>query len=141
MSFGDMIEILQENNQERVVFVKIGTFYVATGSDAVFLNETLGLKCTCFKKKICKVGFPVCAVEKYLGKLREKNIGYAVYAFSGSQGELIEKYKGDGNYYIKCSKNINCILCMQNKKYNEKDQYMKALKKFLEKEKQKNENR
>lgn len=53
-----MLEILKAKNKEKVVLIKLGPFYVATGSDAVFLNKQLGLKCICFKKKICKIGIP-----------------------------------------------------------------------------------
>ena len=39
MSFSNMLEILKEKDKEKIVFVKLGPFYVATGKDAVFLNK------------------------------------------------------------------------------------------------------
>ena len=50
---------------------KLGTFYIATEKDAVFLHKKIHLKCTCFKNNICKVGFPVNSLEKYIEELNE----------------------------------------------------------------------
>ena len=138
MSFNEMVENLKKKNNGKIVFIKTGAFYIATGSDAVFLNKEIGLKCTCFKKQVCKVGFPESAIEKNLQKLREKNIGYAVYFFDNQEEQLIEKYRGSGSYYIRNNENIGCLTCMKNKG---KDKYMKALQKLLEEEKKKDENR
>lgn len=53
MSFSTMLELLQEKNNQKVVLVKSGIFYIATGKDAIFLNKVLKLKCTCiFHTKI-----------------------------------------------------------------------------------------
>ena len=39
MSFSNMLEILQEKNKGKIVLVKLGVFYIATGKDAVLLNN------------------------------------------------------------------------------------------------------
>lgn len=63
MSFSNMLEVLQEKYDEKVIFVKSGVFYIATGRDAIFLNKELGLKCVCFKKQICKIGVPENSIK------------------------------------------------------------------------------
>ena len=57
MKFVEEVEKLQEENPGYLVLVKSGIFFVAIGKDAITLNETLGLKLTCMKKELCKVGF------------------------------------------------------------------------------------
>ena len=54
VSFSTMLELLQEKNNQRVVLIKTGVFYIATGKDAIFLNKVLKLKCTCFSENVCK---------------------------------------------------------------------------------------
>ena len=36
MSFSTMLELLQEKNNQRVVLIKTGVIYIATGKDAIF---------------------------------------------------------------------------------------------------------
>ena len=69
MSFSEMLDLLKKREKGNIVFVKIGTFYVTAGEDAVLIHKKLNLKCTCYKKNICKVEFPVVAFEKYVEKL------------------------------------------------------------------------
>lgn len=57
MSFSKMLEILQEKNGARIVLIKLGHFYIATGKDAVLLHNKFGLKCTCFKITYVKLEF------------------------------------------------------------------------------------
>ena len=45
-----MLEILKEKEKGTIVFVKLGTFYVAVGEDAVLVHKLLDLKCTCFNR-------------------------------------------------------------------------------------------
>ena len=52
-----MLELLQEKNNQRVVFIKSGVFYIATRKDAIFLNKVLKLKCTCFSGNVCKAEY------------------------------------------------------------------------------------
>ena len=55
MAFSQMLEILKEKEKGIIVFVKLGTFYIAVGEDAVLMHKKLELKCTCFKMNMCKV--------------------------------------------------------------------------------------
>ena len=90
MSFSQMLEILKNKEKENIVFVRTGTFYIAVGEDAVLLNKKLNLKCTCYKTNICKVGFPVIALDKYVEKLNEIKYGYVIYDLNLDKSELKE---------------------------------------------------
>ena len=52
MSYSQMFHILKEENKGKIVLVNAGAFYQAIEEDAVLLNSTLKLKCTCFQKNI-----------------------------------------------------------------------------------------
>ena len=81
MSFSQMLEILQDKDSSRVVLIKLGHFYIATGRDAVLLHKKLNLKCTCFKNNICKVGIPVNSLEKYVEKFNQMQYSYIIYDY------------------------------------------------------------
>lgn len=63
--------------------VKLGTFYIAVGEDAVLLHKKLDLKCSCYKTNICKVGFPINALGKYIEKLNEAKYAYVIMSHLG----------------------------------------------------------
>lgn len=96
MSFSKMIELLQTKNKDKIVFCNAGNFYIAIGKDAVLLNKILELKLSCFKNEVCKVGFPIGALEKYTEILASKKYGYIVYYFDQNKEDLevILEYKG-----------------------------------------------
>lgn len=139
MAFSQMLEILKEKEKENIVFVKLGTFYVAVGEDAVLVHKKLNLKCTCFKLNICKVGFPVIALEKYVEKLNEIKYGYVIYDYDAEKVELKEIYRKKGKSNKETEKSINCLLCDGdvNKRYAKQDKYLLALNKLLEDERNK----
>lgn len=92
MSFSTMLDCLKEQEKGKIVFVKLGTFYIAVGEDAVLLHNKLELKCTCYKNHMCKVGFPVNALDKYIEKLNEKT-----QIFKNTQGINFCGYKINEN--------------------------------------------
>ena len=92
MSFSTMLDCLKEQEKGKIVFIKLGTFYVAVGEDAVLLHNKLELKCTCYKNHMCKVGFPVNALDKYVEKLNEKT-----QIFKNTQGINFCGYKINEN--------------------------------------------
>ena len=134
MSFSNMLEILQEKNKNKIVLIRTGVFYIATGKDAIFLNKQLGLKCVCFKSEICKIGIPEIRIEYYLRKLEKLNIAYIVYHFDNQTEKLIEKYKSEGNYHNEKWKNNNCLLCKGSASYKKQDKYLNAIRKMMEDE-------
>ena len=136
MSFSIMMELLQEKNKGKIVFCNAGNFYVAIGKDAVILNRLLDLKVSCFKQEICKVGFPINSLEKYLELIYEKKYGYIVYFFDQEKEELevVKEYIGENKNKIMVE-NINCYICKHSTKYYKKeDKYLKALAKLYDKE-------
>ena len=131
-----MMELLQEKNKGKIVFCNTGNFYVAIGKDAVILNRLLDLKVSCFKPEVCKVGFPINSLEKYLELIYEKKHGYIVYFFDQEKEELevVKEYIGENKNKIMVE-NINCYICKHSTKYYKKeDKYLKALAKLYDKE-------
>lgn len=134
MSFSNMMEILQEKNKGKIVFVKLGAFYIATKQDAVLLNEKLNLKCTCFKENTCKVGIPVNSLDKYIEKLNKTKYAYIIYDYNKEKNELKEIHYKLGKQNKIIEKNINCILCKGIDIYKD-DEYMNAFQKLIDLEK------
>ena len=133
MSFSNMLEILIEKNKGKIVIIKLGAFYIATEEDAVFLHKKIDLKCNCFKNNICKVGFPVNSLEKYIEKLNEINYSYIIYDINNEKNELIEVCSKIEKKHKESNKNINCLTCKGLSKYKE-DKYILAVLKTLKKE-------
>lgn len=97
------MELLQQKNKGKIVFCNTGNFYIAIGKDAVLLNNLIDLKLSCLKQEICKVGFPINALEKYTELIAEKEYSYIVYFFNQEKEELeiIMQYEGKNNNEIK----------------------------------------
>ncbi len=49
MDFFDMVQKLQLIYGIKIILISCGSFYIATGADAVSLNKELGLKLNCAK--------------------------------------------------------------------------------------------
>ena len=131
MSFSTMLDCLKEQEKGKLVFIKLGTFYIAVGEDAVLLHKKLELKCTCYKNHTCKVGFPVNALEKYIEKLNETKYAYVIYDYDRNKIELKEVMRKNGKMNRGTEQTINCLVCKGPKKYPE-DEYMLALLKLQE---------
>ena len=141
MGFSQMMELLQVKNKGEIVLCNAGNFYIAIGKDAVLLNELLGLKLGCLKPEMCKVGFPISSLEKYIDKIQEKDYSYIVYYFDQQKEELevLMEYKGKKKNEIKGERK-NCYICSKDvKKYKKPDKYILALTKLYETEKEKEE--
>ena len=85
-----MMELLQIKNKGKIIFVNAGKFYIAVGKDAVLVHKILDLKTTCMKPEICKAGFPINSLEKYVEKLSESKYSFIVYYFNQETEELKE---------------------------------------------------
>ena len=136
MSFSKMIEFLQVKNKGKIVFVNAGNFYIAIGKDAVLLHEILDLKTSCMKIEICKVGFPIIALEKYSELLCKKNYSFIVYYFNKETNELETLIDYNGKYKNEFdNSNINCYICKKSTKYyKQDDKYLMAVSKLYDKE-------
>lgn len=119
MKFVEEIEKLQTENEGSIILAKNGIFFVAIGKDALTLNDKLGLKLTCMKKELCKVGFLVKNVEKYIEKLEEIGYSFILYVKNEKQ-ELEEIYRYKGNPTEETRTCKECLNC-ENKKEQDED--------------------
>ena len=131
MSFSKMVEGLKERDKEKLLIIGLGAFYIAIVEDAVLLHEKLGLKCTCFKNHICKVGIPRNSIGKYIKEIEKLKYGYILYDYNSKNKRLLELSYKEGKKNKIMNKNINCLACMGASKYEE-DDYSIALLKFIE---------
>ena len=129
MSFSQMLEMLQEENKGKIVMCNAGNFYIAVGKDAIFLNRELGLKVSCFKEEVCKVGFPLQALEKYTNILKEKDYSFIIYNFNKEKIELKKILINEGKHKNgEIDKRLNCYICKHSCKYYKKeDIYLRAI--------------
>ena len=136
MGFYQMMELLQKKARGKIVLCNLGNFYLAIGKDATLLHNLLGLKVSCIKPEVCKVGFPICALEKYTELLAQKRYSFIVYDFDQKKEELkiLEAYEGKNKNKL-TNRNINCYICSKStQKYKKPDKYILALSKLYEKE-------
>ena len=133
MSFCDMMETLKEENEGRIVFCNNGSFYVAIGNDAILLNKVLGLKLSCMKTGLCKVGFPIESLEKYTLELIGTGYSFVIYDFNSEKEDLVIIIDCLGKWLNWEVEKNKCFTCKKHK--NKKvDKYTKALIKMYEKE-------
>ena len=131
-----MMEKLQKINKGKIVLCNVGEFYIAIGKDAILLNHLLGLKLTCLKPEICKVGFPISSLEKYTELIQQKKYSYIVYYFEQkiTTLEVLLDYEGERKNKL-TENNNNCYICSKGtKKYKNTDKYIEALAKLYEEE-------
>ena len=117
MKFLKRIEKIKLENKESIVLARCGAFVVAIGNDARILSKEFGLKKTCMKKGVCKVGIPASYALKYLKLIEDKGYSYLLYDYDKNTKELVEKYR-----YIGINKieeiELNCKLCENYKEEN-----------------------
>lgn len=96
LSFKKIVESLQqeEENQNFLILIRCGVFFVGIGKDAVILAEKLGLTNICFTEGVCKCGIPVNRMDKMLRKIIDNDISVVIYEYSPKGLEnSSEKYK------------------------------------------------
>ena len=81
MKFLEISKMLNEKNQGKIVLIKSGIFFVATGRSALALESLLPLKRTCISYGICKVGIPVGNIDEYLKELLEMSVPLILYEY------------------------------------------------------------
>jgi len=119
MKFVEIVETLQEQNSQKIILVKNGIFFVAIGKDALVLSDQIGLKRTCMKEKLCKVGFLVKSSEKYIKILQEKNLSFGLYVIDKKDEKIEEIYTYEGSNIEEERTCLNCEECMQKKDTDE----------------------
>lgn len=119
MKLTDIIEKLQKQNPESIVLVKNGIFFIATGKDAITLSNEIGLKLTCMKENLCKVGFLVKSVEKYIRSMKEKDLSFIIYMVDKQTAEAKEIFKNIGKAVDEKRSCLDCSKCTQKKETEE----------------------
>ena len=134
MTFSRMMESMQYSLDGKILFVNAGAFYIARGKDAILVNKLIGLKLNCLGKEVCKVGFPINAVEKYSKLLEEKQYSFIIYKFN-EKTELLEVVKDYNGIYKNEIKNncLNCQMCKAGA-YSQENKYARAFEKLKEKD-------
>jgi len=84
------------DNENKICIFEIGAFYAVINEQAMYLSELLGLKKVCFAPGICKVGFPLSSLSKYVKKLTDLSISFVVLTACNmdSTAEYINGAKG-----------------------------------------------
>ena len=118
MKFVQEIEKLQKENEGSIIIAKNGIYFVAIGKDAIILNEELGLKLTCMRKELCKVGFLVKNVEKYIEKLEKLGYSFILYV-KNEKDELEEIYRYKGKNTEETKSCLECTSCANRKEQEE----------------------
>ena len=141
MKFSKKIEEIKnkEENKGKIVLVRCGIFFIATGTDAILLNRLYGLKVTCFKENVCIVGVPVSFALKYLELIEKDGYSYVLYDYKKDTKQLISQYRYEGkinteeatckqckecpNYKQSCTySNINIYELLEQRKATQNEQ-------------------
>ena len=113
MKFVEEVEKLQnaKENEGYLIFVRCGIFYTTIGKDAVIVMKNKNYKLVCAKEKVCKIGIPVSAFEKYLRELIAQDISFVVYDYQKENKKIEEITRVEGNSVFETEKNISCKNC------------------------------
>lgn len=142
MKFSKRIEEIKnkEENKGKIILVRCGIFFIAIGNDAILLNKLYGLKVTCFKENVCKVGIPVSFALKYLELIEKDEYSYILYDYEKETKQLIVLYTFEGKIN---TEEKTCKQCKECPNYKESCTYSNIniyeLLKQREERQQKNE--
>ena len=78
MGTENVIKVIKEIHPERIILVKIGTFYHQYGRDAYIMSYLFGYQIKIIDKNLYTCGFPKSALNKILSKLEENSISYMI---------------------------------------------------------------
>lgn len=119
MGFVDIVENLQRQNLGKIILVKNGIFFTGIGKDAIVLSEELGLKRTCMKNNLCKVGFLVKSSDKYIQLLKSKNLYFGMFVIDKNTKIAEEIYQYKGNKIKEIRKSLDCKECINKRETDE----------------------
>ena len=93
MKFINILEEIKrkEENKNKIILAKCGAFFVAIGKDAVILQQNYGLKLTCAKTRLCKIGIPISSIMKYVDLLEMSDYSFAIYDYDKETKRMIQK--------------------------------------------------
>ena len=135
------LEAAQENEGYLIV-IRCGAFFISIGANAIALSNELGLKLTCLKKGLCKVGVPINSLYNYVKRLNSIGYSYVIYNYSKDEifsngRKYAECYRFEGKPIDKSNMSLDCKDCeYYEKSYDNIDIFteMKKLKEFKEKQ-------
>lgn len=110
MKFENTVKIMKEIHKDRIIMVKVGSFYNCWSRDAVIMAYLFGYN---LKKvdNIYTCGFPASALNKVLVTIEKEKISYLVSQKSENYEVINEEdYKSENRYnelYSKANKYIN----------------------------------
>lgn len=111
MGTENIIKMMKEIHPERVIMVKIGTFYHEYGRDAYIMSYLFGYQIKKLEKNLSTCGFPKSGVNKVLKELEDKKISYMLVNKSQNyevEEEMEFKSKNEYlSYYNKAHKYIS----------------------------------
>ena len=122
MKFTEIVKDLQklEENKGKTILARCGVFMVAIGKDAIFLNKVFGLKLTCMRPRLCKVGIPLTSTFEYMELMEGLGYSYLIYDYDKSTKKLVLKYKFEGEENPETK---NCTDCKKCQYYKEHGSY------------------
>ena len=82
-----------EDSENKICIFEIGAFNVVLNEQAVYLSSVLVLKKVCFAPGICKVGFPLNSLSKYVKRLEELGISFVVFSACNMDSSAEYTYK------------------------------------------------
>ena len=88
-----MFNEIFEKNENKICIFEIGAFYVILNEQAVYISSVLGLKKVCFAPGICKVGFPLNSLFKYVKRLEELGISFVMLSACNMDSSADYTYK------------------------------------------------
>ena len=77
----------------------------------MFLHQEIGLKITCAKPRLCKIGIPVNSIMKYMDLLENMNYTFSIYDYEKESKKLILKYEYSGYKKVKYNDEVDCEEC------------------------------
>ena len=115
MKYIELIEKLQKENKNHIILMKNGIFFIAIGKDAIELNKLLDLQLTCMREGLCKVGFQIKSLEKYIQKLKNTKKSFLVYTYDKNtkKEEKIFEYTNEPAIETRCCN--DCKKCNKRK--------------------------
>lgn len=128
MKYIDLLEKLQQENTEHIVLMKNGIFFVAIGKDALELNKQIGLQLTCMRPGLCKVGFQIKSLEKYIPKLKETKKSFIMYTYDKETKKETKIFEYTNEPVLETRKCNDCNLC--DKKAETEEEIIERVKKL-----------
>ena len=153
MNFLELVRKIKVKNVGKVCIVKSGIFYYALDKDALVMGKYCKLDKICFSVNVCKVGFPVNSLDKYMNILKSNSISFCVYGFLDENitdfmeketfnykdkeyGKLFDCYYYDIDYSIFVKDCFNCkfyereIICNVSRLTDTVNKYLEEIQKF-----------